>query len=63
MDRPPTRKWRVYFRGISADYRSQRAAYDAVRTATTLGTKTKVYHWEEGSWRLYERIEPAPKEG
>ena len=58
--RPPAKKWRVYgARGLSTDYRSQRAAYDAVASITNAGTKARVWHWEDGSWRLYEQIEPA----
>jgi hypothetical protein len=57
-DRKPSKPWRVYGdRGISEDYRSQRAAYDAVGMLTRLGHTAKVYQWEDGSWRLYERIE------
>jgi hypothetical protein len=57
--RKPSKPWRVYgARGMSEDYRGQRAAYDAVNTITRLGSKATVYHWEHGSWRKYEVIEP-----
>jgi len=59
-DRPPSKKWRVYgARGISEDFRSERDAYDRVQTLLRNDTKATVYHWEEGGWRLYERIDPA----
>ena len=57
----PTKRWRVYgSRGLSTDYRSQRAAYDAVAAITRTGIPAKVYHWEYGLWKLYELIDPAP---
>ena len=57
--RAPAKKWRVYgARGLSEDYRSQRAAYDAVNTINRLGSKATVYHWENGRWVLYERLGP-----
>lgn len=34
--------------------------YDAVATITKQGFVAKVYHWENGSWHLYERCEPVP---
>ena len=53
----PSKPWRVYgARGISTDHRSQRAAYEQVTAQTRLGVRSKVYHWEDGSWRLYEVI-------
>lgn len=59
-DRPPSKRWRVYgARGISEDFRSERAAYDQVQTLLRNGTKATVYHWEQGGWVLYERIDPA----
>lgn len=72
--RPPAKPWRVYgSRGLSEDYRSQRAAYEAVAVITAMGHAAKVYHWEagtavgpdrgHGSWRYYERIEPALFQG
>ena len=58
----PAKPWRVYgVRGMSTDHRSQPAAYRDVKTITGFGHKAKVYHWEDGSWRLYEVIE-APAE-
>jgi len=54
----PSKKWRVYgARGMSTDHRSQRAAYEAVNTITRLGSRATVYHWENGGWKLYERID------
>ena len=38
-------------------YRSESAAYDAVAELTGFGHKATVFHWEHGSWRLYEVIE------
>jgi hypothetical protein len=63
--RGPAKRWRVYGpRGISEDYRSERAAYEAVATIVRLGNWAKVYHWEPspggGSWKLFERIDAAP---
>jgi hypothetical protein len=59
-DRAPSKPWRVYgTRGISEDYRSQRAAYEAVGVITRGGNRAKVYHWESGSWILFERIDPV----
>ena len=56
----PSKRWRVYgARGLSTDYRSQRAAYEAVATITKLGNTARVHHWEYGVWKLYEIIEPA----
>jgi hypothetical protein len=63
MDRPPAKKWRVYgARAISVDYRSQRAAYEAVGVVTRAGNAARVHHWQDGSWVLHEHVEPAPKE-
>ena len=60
----PAKPWRVYGRGAaSTDYRSQRAAYEAVASQTRQGVRSRVYHWEAGSWGLYEVIEaPASTE-
>ncbi len=56
----PAKKWRVYgARGLSEDFRSQRAAYEHVRSTVARGATAKVYHWEDGSWRLYERVQPT----
>jgi hypothetical protein len=58
--RKPSKPWRVYgARGISEDYRSQRAAYEAVATLTKLSVRATVWHWEEGRWVKYEVIEPG----
>jgi hypothetical protein len=66
--RPPAKPWRVYgARGISEDYGSKRRAYETVESIAGSGTRpggtrAKVYHWEAGSWKLYEIIEPIPLE-
>ncbi|MFI7042602.1 hypothetical protein ACIBI0_38495 [Microbispora rosea] len=55
----PAKTWRVYgARGISQDFRSQRAAYEDVRAVVATGAEAKVYHWEDGAWRLYETVKP-----
>ena len=61
---PPSKPWRVYGpREFSTDHRSQRAAYERVKSLTRhLGTKATVNHWEDGSWKLYERVEPSTPE-
>lgn len=63
VDRKPSKPWRVAWRpgGFSADYRSQRATYEAVRSLANQPqiTRITVHHWEGGSWRLFERIEPS----
>ena len=52
--------WRVVgTNNLHADYSSQRLAYDAVAELTGFGHAAEVYHWEQGDWRLYERIEAA----
>jgi hypothetical protein len=58
--RPPSKPWRVYgARGLSADYGSQRAAYDAVASITSAGVTAKVFHWVSGTWVIYEICEPV----
>lgn len=70
MSRRPAKPWRVHGpRGMSQDFGSERAAYEAVGTISRAGNVAKVYHWEAatsvgfdqgaGSWRYYERIEPC----
>jgi hypothetical protein len=59
--RPPSKPWRVYVADgeSSADYRSERAAYVAVKDWQDAGvTVRSVWRWENGDWRLYERITP-----
>lgn len=57
--RPPSKPWRVTWAGgNSEDYRSQRAAYEAVQSITRMLTAT-VYHWVDGVWVLYEIAEPV----
>jgi hypothetical protein len=60
ITRKPAKPWRVYGRRLSTDYRSQRAAYDSVKTLTQGGVTATVYHWEDGRWVRYEVIEPVP---
>jgi len=53
----PAKKWRVSWGPSNAtDYPSQPKAYEALTEWTGRAT---VYHWKDGQWRLYERIEPA----
>ena len=59
----PAKPWRVYGNHLShlaQDYRGQAAAYDAVKELTGFGHTATVEHYEDGQWRLYERIEPEP---
>jgi hypothetical protein len=62
--KPPSKPWRVTWPSLvnrdphSEDYRSQRAAYEAVESITRIRVKATVWHWENGDWRLHERIEP-----
>ena len=66
--RPPSKPWRVTWPSLvdtapnSEDYRSKRAAYEAVESVTRMLTAT-VYHWVSGTWVLYEIAEPAGREG
>lgn len=56
----PAKPWRVATRIADApvDCRSQKAAYEAVCGFADSGTPCTVWHWENGDWRLYERVEP-----
>lgn len=59
----PAKPWSVdgpADHGDGERYRSQAAAYEAVAELTGFGHKATVYHWQDGSWRLYERVEVAP---
>jgi hypothetical protein len=66
--RSPSKPWRVYgARGISTDYASKRAAYEAVESIAGTGTRpgisrAKVFHWISGSWVIHDIIEPIPPE-
>lgn len=61
MSFPPSKRWRVYgARGISKDFKSQRGAYEHVRTILAAGVPAKVYLWEHNGWQLYEKLEPEP---
>lgn len=56
---PPSKSWRVQRVGsVYEDFRSQNAAYTAVKGLSSLGIELKVWHFESGEWRLYEHIEP-----
>jgi len=67
--KPPSKPWRVTWPSLvnrdphSEDYRSQRAAYEAVESITRNRIKATVWHWENGDWRLYEIAEPVPPQG
>lgn len=59
--RAPSKPWRVDpARGAGWGYyfRSQPAAYEKVQKLSAKGETATVYHWEGGSWRLYEHCEP-----
>jgi hypothetical protein len=57
-DRKPSNRWRVYGSSPAmVNCRSERAAYDRVAALAKLGSRATVYHWEDGGWVLYERIE------
>ena len=61
----PSKPWRVDpTRGVGWGYyfRSQSLAYDKVQHLTAKGETATVYQWENGDWRLYERIEPVALE-
>ena len=59
--RRPSKPWRVSGPNPLAEhYRSESAAYDAVRELNGWGHAAVVEHWEDGKWRLYERVEPVP---
>ena len=55
----PSKPWRVNGgSGTSTfDFRSQRAAYDHVKAIIRAGHKARIYHWEDGRWALYEKID------
>ena len=55
--RPPSKPWRVQRVGsIYEDFRSQPRAYAVAADLSSLGIELKVWHWENGDWRLYEHI-------
>jgi len=63
--RTPSKPWRVDpTRGVGWGYyfRSQPTAYGKVQALTAKGETATVYHWENGDWRLCERVEPVPDE-
>ena len=54
--------WRIDIDGEAAEHlTSQDRAYEAVRWWTDRGHPVTVMHWEDRQWRLYERIDAAPK--
>lgn len=57
--RPPYKRWRVAVEGKQGvPFRGQIAAYEYARDLATYGEAIIVHHWENGDWRLHERIEP-----
>jgi hypothetical protein len=59
--KPPSKPWRVRLvGGAHQDYRSQSAAYSAIETTVRQSGPGKfvIEHFENGGWRLYERIDP-----
>jgi hypothetical protein len=58
-DRKPSKPWRVdepADRNGGESYRSQAAAYGAVRELNRYGHPARVFQWEDGAWRLFEVI-------
>jgi len=55
----PSKRWRVISSGVVTDYRSENAAYEVVRDLAKAAARVRVEHWEDGHWRLYERIKPG----
>ena len=63
----PSKPWRVTWPSVvnrdphSEDFRSQRAAYQAVASITRIPRlAATVWHWDRGDWRLHERCEHVP---
>lgn len=57
--RKPSKPWRVISAdGVSADYRSQPKAHEAVRAITGDGGTAYVYQWLNGRWYRYEALAP-----
>lgn len=56
--RPPTKRWQVRTPGACEDRRSEKGAYDLALGLARNLLHAEVWHWEDGRWRLYERIEP-----
>jgi hypothetical protein len=60
--RKPSKPWRVdgpADRGNGQTYRSQSAAYEAVRELAGFGHDSTVWHWEDGRWRTYDKVSAA----
>jgi hypothetical protein len=57
----PSKRWRVSSPdGLSVDCRTMAAAYVQVAKLTQkMRLRAAVEHWEDGAWRLYERVEPV----
>jgi hypothetical protein len=59
----PSKPWRVESPdGTIADYRSQAAAYEAVKTITDAGGKARVWHWDRSQWGMYEAVGPGGRD-
>jgi hypothetical protein len=61
--RQPSKPWRVRGPNLPEDFRSQKAAYEAVQELNGWGHVATVYHFEDGRWVLYERVEPSGESG
>lgn len=61
QDRPPAKRWQVRTPTSCEDRRSQKGAYELALGLANALLSSEVWHWEDGSWRLYERVEPAPE--
>lgn len=59
--RKPSKPWRVEAYApelVAKTFRGQSAAYEHVQAHLADGWRASVWHWEEGRWCLYERLEP-----
>lgn len=54
----PAKPWRVYGSNLPEDYRSEKGAYEAAAELVRWGHAATVWHWADGAWQLYERVEP-----
>ena len=61
LERPPYKRWRVTnpVTAVPVDCRAQRVAYQVARDFLDSGMPCAVLHWEDGQWRLFERIDPV----
>lgn len=51
-----SKPWRVSHAGAVVYFRSQKAAYEHVKSLLGLGQWIRVRHWDEGRWALYEEF-------